>query len=80
MVKFQTMKTLNIILIIIVIFLAAIGLRLVQINVLLENSEQGNQLLINSQQSLISSNQRLEGGLVDLRKQVEVLSDKVLKK
>lgn len=74
------MKILNIILTIIVIFLAAIALRLIQISVLLENSEQSNQLLINSQRSLISSNQRLESALVDLRKQVEVLSDKVLKK
>jgi hypothetical protein len=74
------MKYLNVILTIVVIFLAAISLRLVEISVLLENSGQGNQLLINSQQSLINSNQRLENGLAGLRKQVEVLSDKVIKK
>ncbi|MFH1248112.1 MAG: hypothetical protein V1490_03060 [Candidatus Omnitrophota bacterium] len=74
------MKILNIILIIIVIFLAGIALRLVQISVLAENANESNQLFINSQRSLISSNQRLESALVDLRKQVEALSDKVVKK
>ncbi len=74
------MKYLNVILTVIAVFLAAIALRLVQISVLSENANEGNQLLIYSQQSLISSNQRLGIALVDLRKQVEVLSDKVPKK
>ncbi|MFH1398214.1 MAG: hypothetical protein ABIH27_06680 [Candidatus Omnitrophota bacterium] len=69
------MKYLNVILTVIVVFLAGIALRLVQISVLLENSGQNAQQFINSQQSLISSNQRLESALVDLRKKVEVLSD-----
>ncbi|MBU0504231.1 MAG: hypothetical protein ABH882_04285 [Candidatus Omnitrophota bacterium] len=74
------MKYLNVVLTTIVIFLTAIALRLVQISVLVENANESNQLFINSQQSLISSNQRLESALVDLRKQVEALSDKVVKK
>lgn len=74
------MKYLNVILTVMAVLLAAVALRLVQLNVLSENAFESNQLLINSQQSLISSNQRLEGALVELRKQVEALSEKVLKK
>jgi len=64
------MKHLNIILVIVVIFLLATVLWFFEIRVFWANQNELAKQIISSQQAVISSNQKLELSLNDLRKQI----------
>jgi hypothetical protein len=73
------MKVLNVILVLIVVLLAAISFHLMSLKITVDHTAESNQLLINAQQALISSNQRLQDELVNLRKQIIELQERVSK-
>jgi hypothetical protein len=74
------MKYLNVILTIIAILLAAIALRLFELRIAFTGQNQAAEQVINAQQGVINSNQRLEASLNDLRKQINEIGDKFTKK
>jgi hypothetical protein len=74
------MKYLNIILTIIAILLAAIGLRLFELSIAFTNQNQAAEQIVNSQQAVISSNQKLEISLNELRKQISDIGSQLPKK
>jgi hypothetical protein len=74
------MKLLNIILAIIAILLAAIGLRLYELRISFTNQTQATEQVLNSQQTVISSNQKLELSLNDLRKQIVDIGNQLPRK
>jgi hypothetical protein len=73
------MKYLNIILTIIAILLLSASLHLIQIKALLTALNQNYQLVIQSNQAIITVNQRLENSFSELSKQIEKVDDKLLK-
>lgn len=73
------MKVLSIILFLIVCALAVISLNLAGLKITMAHTGESNQLVINSQQALIASNQRLQDELVNLRKQIIELQERVSK-
>jgi len=74
------MRLLNVILVAIVIFLAAISLRLMHISILLENLKEAVQLNTNSNLAASDSSQRLKDEMASLRKQVDELTQKGVKR
>jgi hypothetical protein len=74
------MKYLNIILTIIAILLAAIGLRLFELRIAFTNQSQASEQVINAQQAMINSNQKLEASLNDLRKQIADIGSQLTRK
>jgi len=74
------MKYTNVVLTIIALLLAAIALRLFEMRIALINQSQSDQQLMNSQQAVISSNQKLELSLNDLRKQIAEISNQLTRK
>ncbi len=74
------MKYLNIILSVIAVGLIVVSIRLWQIELVLENLNYSCKLSLNSGQSLVNSNVSLSEEVVNLRKQVESLGERVLKK
>ena len=74
------MKYLNIILTIIALLLAAISLRLFEIRTVMSNQSEFALQIVNSQQAVISSNQKLELSLTDLRKQISDIGSQLTRK
>jgi len=74
------MKYLNLILTIIAILLLSTSLHLIHIKALLTALNQNYQFVIISNKAIITENQRLENSFLELRKQIEELGDKFLKK
>jgi hypothetical protein len=74
------MKSLNFLLVIIVIFLILIASRLIFIGILMERFSEHAGLFIKSNQSLINSNHNLEIEIAGLRKQIADLSINFTKK
>ena len=72
------MKYLYIILTVIAAFLAVISFRLVETGIVLKQNNEISQLLIKANQATISSDQRLEESITNLRKQIADLEEKVL--
>ena len=74
----RVMKYLYIILTVIAAFLAVISFRLVETGIVLKQNNEISQLLIKANQATISSDQRLEESITNLRKQIADLEEKVL--
>jgi hypothetical protein len=74
------MKYLNTILTVIAILLAAIALRVFELRIAFTNQNQTSEQVINAQQALINSNQKLEVSLNDLRKQIGEISSQLVRK
>ena len=74
------MKYLNIILTVIAVVLVVISIRVWQVGMLLENLNYSCKLSLNSDQSLVNSNVALSEEVVNLRKSVEAVGERVLKK
>ena len=74
------MKYLNIILTVIAVVLVVISIRVWQVGMLLENLNYSCKLSLNSDQSLVNSNVALSEEVVNLRKSVESVGERVLKK
>lgn len=74
------MKYLNVVLSVIAVVLIVISIRIWQVSMLLENLNYSYKLSLNSGQALINSNVQLSEEMVNLRKQVESLGERVLKK
>jgi hypothetical protein len=74
------MRYLNTILTIIAILLAAIALRLYELRIVVTNQSQASEQVINAQQAIINSNQKLEVSLNDLRKQIAEIGSQLIKK
>jgi hypothetical protein len=74
------MKYLNLVLTILVLFLAVIALRLYHVEILVENSLQHNQITLSSNQAVIESNKRVSAELGALRDKVQEVEDRFSKK
>jgi hypothetical protein len=74
------MKFTNTFLVLIALLLGVIASRLWSTGISIQNVYESNQLLINACQSLLGSNQRLEGEIALLRQQIGEFGEKVLKR
>ncbi|MDD2702460.1 MAG: hypothetical protein PHC33_00410 [Candidatus Omnitrophica bacterium] len=74
------MKYANALLTLIAVFLLLIVLRLSGFEVLAVSCKDSNQALADAQRALVSSNQRLEDELVNLREKIAGLEERLLKK
>lgn len=74
------MKYLNIILTIIAVFLIVISLRIFYCGMMLRDFNENMPMIINSNQALINADFRLETEISVLRKQLELMSDKLFLK
>lgn len=74
------MKYLNVILTIIAILLAAVGFRLYELRIAYTSQSQATEQVINAQQAVINSNQKLEVSLNELRKQIADIGSQLTRK
>lgn len=74
------MRYLNAILTVIAILLAAVGLRLFELRIAYNSQSQATEQVINAQQAVINSNQKLEVSLNDLRKQIADIGSQLTRK
>ena len=74
------MKFANILLTLIAALLFLIILRLSNFEVLMVSCRESNEALVNAQHALVSSNQRLEDELVNVREKIAELEERLLKK
>lgn len=73
------MKYSNIALTIIAILLLSLSFHLIHFKAILTAINQNYQLVIKSNQAIITANQRLENSLLELKKQIEEAGNKLLK-
>ena len=74
------MKYLNVILTVIAVFLAAIAFRLYEVKLTIANQNESVERIVLSNQAVIESSQTLGAGLVELRKEIASIADKLTKK
>ena len=74
------MRYLNAILTIIAILLAVVGFRLFELRIAYTSQSQATEQVINAQQAVINSNQKLEVSLNDLRKQIADIGSQLTRK
>ncbi|HOW42431.1 MAG TPA: hypothetical protein P5110_08510 [Candidatus Omnitrophota bacterium] len=74
------MKYTNIILTVIAVLLAGIALRLFELKVVMSAQNENARRIIDSNQAVINSQQRLETSLGDLRKQIADIGDRLTRK
>ncbi|MDD5729813.1 MAG: hypothetical protein PHN57_01600 [Candidatus Omnitrophica bacterium] len=74
------MKLMNVLLAVVVILLGLIYVKLPDLGKVSAGFDQLSQAIVNSNQGVINSNQKLEASMIELKKQLEDISEKVLKK